>query len=138
MTRLKSFVVNDQYHLDERGIGGLPRKAFAPNRKREAALENLDTAMGTAGAARDIRSRFGEDARLATLGNDDVEFEARSMVRELIERTAWFHHGMSEDQRQETIAQDVDRHWPLFAADAAKRLIDRVARDDLSQHEWHA
>ena len=63
---------------------------------------------------------------MATIHNDEVELEARTMLRELIERTAWFHHGMTEDQRQAAIDQDVDRHWPLLASDAAKRLVDRV------------
>jgi hypothetical protein len=59
---------------------------------------------------------------LATIGNDDVELEARAMLREIIERTAWFYHGMTEKQRQAAIKEDVDRHWPLLALDAAKRL----------------
>jgi hypothetical protein len=63
---------------------------------------------------------------LATISNDDVELEARAMLRELIDRTAWFHHGMTQEQREMAIDQDVDRHWPLLAPDAAKRLIDRV------------
>jgi hypothetical protein len=36
---------------------------------------------------------------LATIGNDEVEIVARIMLREMIERTAWFHHGMTERQR---------------------------------------
>ncbi len=63
---------------------------------------------------------------MATIYNDEVELEARTMLRELVERTAWFHHEMTEDQRQAAIDQDVDRHWPLLASDAAKRLVDRV------------
>jgi hypothetical protein len=51
------------------------------------------------------------------------------MLRERIERTAWLHHGMTKEQRQDAIEQDVDRHGPLFALDAAKRLVDRVAQD---------
>jgi hypothetical protein len=66
---------------------------------------------------------------LATISNDDVELKAREMLRERIERTTWFHHGMTREQRQEAIEQDVDRHWPLFALDAAKHLVDRVAQD---------
>jgi hypothetical protein len=45
----------------------------------------------------------------------------------MIERTAWFHHGMTEEQRKDAIEQDVDRHWPLLASEAAKRLVDRTA-----------
>jgi hypothetical protein len=65
---------------------------------------------------------------LASISNDDVEFEARAMLREMIERTAWFHHGMTEKQRQAAIEEDVDRHWPLVARDAAKRLVDRMVQ----------
>jgi hypothetical protein len=66
---------------------------------------------------------------LATIGSVDVELEARGMLREMIERTAWFHQGVTEEQRQTAIEQDVDRHWPLLAIDAAKRLVDRVVQD---------
>jgi len=73
---------------------------------------------------------------LATIGNDEVEIEARIMLREMIDRTAWFHHGMTEEQRQDAIKQDVDRHWPLLASDAAKRLVDRVAQNVHAQGEF--
>jgi hypothetical protein len=75
---------------------------------------------------------------LAIISNDDVEIEARVMLREKIERTAWFHHGMTEEQRRHAIEQDVDRHWPLLAVDAAKRLVDRVAQDLHAQGEFRA
>lgn len=65
---------------------------------------------------------------MASIGNDDVELEARSMLRDLIKRTAWFHHGMTEEQRQKAIEQDVDQHWPLLARDAARCLIDRLVQ----------
>jgi hypothetical protein len=75
---------------------------------------------------------------LATIGNDDVEIEARIMLRDMIERTAWFHHGMTEEQRRHSIEQDVDRHWPLLASDAAKRLVARVAQDVHARGEFRA
>jgi hypothetical protein len=75
---------------------------------------------------------------LATIGNDEVEIEARIMLREMIERTAWFHHRMSREQRQDTIEQDIDRHWPLFVSDAAQRLVDRVTQDVHAQGEFRA
>ena len=71
---------------------------------------------------------------MASISNDDVEIEARVMLREMIKRTAWFHHGMTTEQRQAAIEEDVDRHWPLVARDAAKRLIDRVMQDERQGH----
>ncbi len=66
---------------------------------------------------------------MATIRNDNVEIEARIMVRDMIERTVWFHHRMTGEERQDAIEQDVDRHWPLLVIDAARRLVDRVAQD---------
>ncbi len=75
---------------------------------------------------------------MATICNDDVEIEARIMLRDMIERTAWFHYEMTERQRREAIEQDVDRHWPLLVIDAAKRLVDRVAQDVHAGGEFRA
>ena len=75
---------------------------------------------------------------MASISNDDVELEARAMLREMIECTAWFHHGLPEKQRQVAIEEDVDRHWPLVVRDAAKRLIDRVAKDERQDHNFRA
>jgi hypothetical protein len=66
---------------------------------------------------------------LATLSDEEVEIEARAMLRERIERTPWFQHGMTSKQRQTAIEQEVDRTWHLFIFDAAQRLVDRVAQD---------
>jgi hypothetical protein len=66
---------------------------------------------------------------LATVRNEDIEHEARAMLRERIERTPWFQHGMTRKQRQAAIKREVDRTWHLFVHDAAQRLIDRVAQD---------
>ncbi len=72
--------------------------------------------------------RFGAK-RLATVRNEDIEHEARTMLRERIERTPWFQNGMTKKQRQAAIEREVDRTWHLFICDAAQRLIDRVAQD---------
>ena len=66
---------------------------------------------------------------MATIRNDDIELEARAMLRERIERTPWFQHGMTRKQRQAAIDREVDRTWHLFIFDAAQRLVDRVAQD---------
>ena len=71
--------------------------------------------------------RFGAK-RLATVRNEDIEHEARAMLRERIERTPWFQHEMTRKQRQVAIEREVDRTWHLFIFDAAQRLIDRVAQ----------
>ena len=66
---------------------------------------------------------------MATVSDEEVEVEARTMLRERIERTPWFQNGMTGKQRQAAIEREVDRTWHLFIFDAAQRLIDRVAQD---------
>jgi hypothetical protein len=66
---------------------------------------------------------------VATIGNEDVELEARAMLRERIERTPWFQHRMTRKQRLAAIEQEVERTWHLFIFDAAQRLVDRVAQE---------
>jgi hypothetical protein len=63
-----------------------------------------------------------------TISNEDIELEARTMLRERIERTPWFQNGMTRKQRQAAIEREVDRTWHLFIFDAAQRLADRVAQ----------
>jgi hypothetical protein len=71
--------------------------------------------------------RFGAK-RLAAIRNEDIEHEARAMLRERIERTPWFQNGMTKKQRQVAIEREVDRIWHLFISDAAQRLADRAAQ----------
>ncbi len=66
---------------------------------------------------------------MPTISNEDIELEARTMLRERIERTPWFQNGMTRKQRQAAIEREVDRTWHLFIFDAAQRLVDRVAQD---------
>ncbi len=65
---------------------------------------------------------------MPTIRNEDIELEARAMLRERIERTPWFRHGMTRKQRQAAINREVDRTWHLFIFDAAQRLVDRAAQ----------
>ncbi len=65
---------------------------------------------------------------MPTISNEDIELEARTMLRERIERTPWFQNGMTRKQRQAAIEREVDRTWHLFIFDAAQRLADRVAQ----------
>ena len=66
---------------------------------------------------------------MAAISDEDVEIEARVMLRATIERTPWFRKGMTRAQRQNTIEREVNRLWHLFVHDAAQRLVDRVAQD---------
>jgi hypothetical protein len=66
---------------------------------------------------------------LAILSDEEVEIEARAMLRERIERTPWFQHGMTRKQRQAAIEREVDRTWHLFLFDAAQRLVDRASQE---------
>jgi hypothetical protein len=61
------------------------------------------------------------------LRGDEIEAEARAMLRELIERTPWFKIRMTWEQRREAIEREVDEHWHLYALDAPKRLGERAA-----------
>ena len=66
---------------------------------------------------------------MAILSDEEVEIEARTMLRERIERTPWFQHGMTRKQRQAAIEREVDRTWRLFLFDAAQRLVDRASQE---------
>ena len=57
-----------------------------------------------------------------TAGDDEIEAEARAMLRERLERTTWFRNGLTEEQRQAAVEQEVEARWHLFIHDAIKRL----------------
>ncbi len=65
---------------------------------------------------------------MPAIRNEDIEIEARAMLRERIERTPWFQNGMTRKQRQVAIEREVDRTWHLFIFDAVQRLIDRATQ----------
>ncbi len=65
---------------------------------------------------------------MPTIRNEDIELEARAMLRERIEQTPWFQHGMTRKQRQAAIDREIDRTWHLFIFEAAQRLIDRAVK----------
>jgi hypothetical protein len=73
--------------------------------------------------------RFREEAGLAMIRDDEIEGEARTLLQELIERTPWFKICMTREQRREAIEQEVDRNWHLMLPEAAKRLVERAARE---------
>jgi hypothetical protein len=54
--------------------------------------------------------------------DDQIEAEARAMVRRMIEETGWYP-ALRGEFRQARIDQDVDRMWHLMIGDARKRLF---------------
>lgn len=63
--------------------------------------------------------------RMANLGPEQIEAEARAILWRRIERLGWFP-GLSEEERRERIAQDVELYWPTMVQEAAHSLIDRL------------
>jgi hypothetical protein len=61
------------------------------------------------------------------LSDDEVEAEARLLLREMIERSGWYPE-LQGKWREERIGQDVERHWHLMISEARKRLEQRQVR----------
>jgi hypothetical protein len=70
---------------------------------------------------------------LPTISADEVEAEARALLRDQIDRSPWFREGLSERERQERIQLEVDAWWHLKVEEAACRLIDRAAYRDAAE-----
>jgi hypothetical protein len=62
---------------------------------------------------------------MANLGPEQIEAEARAILWRRIERLGWFP-GLSEEERRERIAQDVELYWPTMVQEAAHSLLDRL------------
>jgi hypothetical protein len=60
--------------------------------------------------------------------DDEIEAEARALLRETIQRSRWYS-SLPDEKRQELIEGDVDRHWPVMIQDARKRLEQRQMSD---------
>ncbi|MXQ12416.1 hypothetical protein [Microvirga makkahensis] len=60
---------------------------------------------------------------MANIGPDQVEAEARALLKEAIERSGWYPI-LSRAERDKRIERDVDRYWHVMAQDAAQRLLD--------------
>jgi hypothetical protein len=58
---------------------------------------------------------------MSEITDHDIEAEARTMVREMIERSGWYP-ALRGEFRQARIDQDVEQMWHLMVADARKRL----------------
>jgi len=65
---------------------------------------------------------------MAPTRDDEIEAEARALLRETIQRSRWYS-SMPEEKRRELIDGDVDRHWPIMIQDARKRLEQRQTSD---------
>jgi hypothetical protein len=61
---------------------------------------------------------------MASIGPDQVEAEARALLKEAIERSGWYPI-LSGAERDKRIEQDVESYWHLMAQEAARRLLDR-------------
>ena len=57
--------------------------------------------------------------------DDDIEAEARAMLRETIERSDWYPT-LRREERELLIQQDVDRHWHLMIDEARRRLLQGI------------
>jgi hypothetical protein len=65
---------------------------------------------------------------MPTIETEDIEAEARILLREKIERMPW-HRGLPTDERERRIAKDVETYWPTVVEEAARRLVDRFEPD---------
>lgn len=57
---------------------------------------------------------------------DQMEMEARALLRETIERSGWYPT-LSPEERRKRIEKDVDQHWYVMAPEATRRLTNRLA-----------
>ena len=58
----------------------------------------------------------------------EIETEARALLREKIRCMPW-HQGLSPEERDRRIEEDVERYWPTLVEEAARRLVDRFEPD---------
>ncbi len=45
---------------------------------------------------------------MPTISNDEVEAQARAILRDQIDRSPWFREGLTDAERQERIQREVD------------------------------
>ena len=70
---------------------------------------------------------------MVTSGDDEVEVEARRLLRAQITRSAWFRTGMTEKERRDRIKQEVDTWWHLKTEEARKLVEERARPEPLKQ-----
>jgi hypothetical protein len=69
--------------------------------------------------------RNGED--VATIGVSEIEVTARTILRDRTERSPWYPN-LSEEDRSERIAHDVECYWPTVVNEAARHLESQRAQ----------
>jgi len=69
---------------------------------------------------------------MASLGPVQIEAEARAILWRRIEHLGWFP-GLSEEERAERIAQDVELYWPTMVHEAACSLLDKLEESDTAE-----
>jgi hypothetical protein len=65
---------------------------------------------------------------MATINSEDVEAEARNLLRKQIQDSSWYP-GLKRKEREERIEGDVERYWHLKITEASQRLLDRTVGD---------
>jgi hypothetical protein len=70
---------------------------------------------------------------MVTGSNDEVEAEARRLLRAQLTRSAWFRNGMTEKERRERIKQEVDAWWHLKTKEARELIEERLQPEPLKQ-----
>ena len=63
---------------------------------------------------------------MTSISNEDIEAEARALLRKQLQDSAWYP-GMREDDRRKRIEQDVDRYWYVKVGEAVQRLEAKVS-----------
>ncbi len=58
----------------------------------------------------------------------EIEAEARALLREKIRRMPW-HQGLSPEERDRRIEEDVERYWPTLVEEAARQLVGCLHSD---------
>ena len=70
---------------------------------------------------------------MATNNDNDIEAEARWLLREQLTRSAWFRNGMTQQERRKRIELEVDAWWHLKAEEVAKQHIERAMPEPLKK-----
>ncbi len=58
----------------------------------------------------------------------EIEAEARALLRETVQRRPWCQ-GLSPEERDRRIEEDVERYWPTLIEEATRRLVDCLHPD---------
>ncbi len=70
------------------------------------------------------RAKRLREGKMAAAQDEEIEAEARAMLREIIRQSGWYR-SLPDEERTRRIEQDVDQNWPLMLQGARKRLEER-------------